>query len=76
MYARKKANKSGIISVQVIDKSRGSYRVIKTIGSSADLSVLDELVSEAEQWIITSQGLQDMFSIAAQNLDERQSNES
>jgi len=34
MFVRKKKNKSGAISVQIIDKSSGSYKVIKTIGSS------------------------------------------
>ena len=36
MFVRGKKNKSGTISVQIIDKSSGSYRVIKTIGSSSD----------------------------------------
>ena len=32
MFVRKKKNKSGSVSVQIIDKSRGKYRVIRTIG--------------------------------------------
>jgi transposase len=32
MFVRKKKNKSGTTSVQIISKSRGKYRVIKTIG--------------------------------------------
>jgi len=32
MFLRKKKNKSGSISVQIISKSRGNYKVIKTIG--------------------------------------------
>ena len=36
MFVRGKKNKSGTISVQIIDKSSGSYRVIKTVGSSSD----------------------------------------
>ena len=35
MFVRKKKNRSGSVSVQVIDKSK-SYRVVKTIGSSKD----------------------------------------
>ena len=34
MFIRKKANKSGIVSVQIIDKSTGGYRMLKTVGSS------------------------------------------
>jgi transposase len=36
MFVREKKNKSGTISVQIIDKSSGSYRVAKTVGSSSD----------------------------------------
>ncbi len=36
MFVRGKKNKSGTISVQIIDKSSGSYRVIKTVGYSSD----------------------------------------
>jgi len=32
MFLRKKINKSGSISVQIISKSRGKYKVVKTIG--------------------------------------------
>ncbi len=34
MFIRKKRNKSGSISIQIISKTRGKYSVIKTIGSS------------------------------------------
>lgn len=51
MYVRKKKNKSGIISIQVIDKSSGRYKVIKTIGSSADLLEVESLFSHGKQWI-------------------------
>jgi len=34
MFLRKKANKSGSTSVQIISKERGKYRVLKTMGSS------------------------------------------
>ena len=36
MFVRGKKNKSGTISVQIIDKSSGSYRVIRTVGTSSD----------------------------------------
>jgi transposase len=51
MFVRKKPNKSGIVSVQVIDKSSGKYKVRKTIGCSADPLQVDRLVVEAERWI-------------------------
>jgi transposase len=36
MFVREKRNRSGTISVQIIDKSSGSYRVAKTVGTSSD----------------------------------------
>ena len=51
MFVRKKKNKSGVISVQVIDKSSGKYKVLKTIGNSADPREIELLVNEGKQWI-------------------------
>lgn len=51
MFVRKKKNPSGVVSVQVIDKSRGRYVVRKTIGSSNDVFQIEQLVSKAHQWI-------------------------
>jgi transposase len=51
MFVRKKNNKSGVISVQVIDKSSGKYKLVKTVGSSAKADEVEKLVLKAEQWI-------------------------
>jgi len=51
MFLRKKKNKSGVISVQVIDKSSGKYKVIKTIGSSREISEIDVLINKGKKWI-------------------------
>src|SRR6218665_3220535 len=51
MFVRKKKNKSGVISVQVIDKSSGVYKVIKTIGSSAVDAEVEKLIENARNWI-------------------------
>lgn len=65
MFWRKKKNKSGIISVQVIDKSSGKYKIIKTIGSSALPSEIDTLVDEARRFISSYGGQQEFdFAIA------------
>ena len=53
MFIRKKPNKSGSISVQVIDKSNG-YRVVRTIGSARDPVEIERLV-ERGQCFITRQ---------------------
>ena len=48
MFVRKKKNRSGVISVQVIDKSSGSYKLVKTIGSSADPKTVEKLYLEGQ----------------------------
>jgi transposase len=60
MFVRKKPNKSGKVSVQVIEKVRGSYKVAKTIGSSFDNGEIEELVSVGEEWIRNYKGLLDI----------------
>ena len=47
MFVRKKKNRSGSISVQIIDKSYGTYRVLKTIGSSRDDDEIERLYQAA-----------------------------
>ncbi len=58
MFVRKKKNKSGLVSVQVIDKSTGSYKVVKTIGCSSDASVINELYLQGQKYIATYGGQQ------------------
>lgn len=57
MFVRKKPNKSGLISVQIIDKSNGKYRVVKTIGSSKDIERVEMLVKEGKRFIQSQTGL-------------------
>lgn len=59
MYVRKKANKSGVISVQVVDKSSGKYKLVKTIGSSDKAQELSNLVSKGKEYIIKATGVQE-----------------
>lgn len=60
MFVRKKPNKSGVVSVQVIDKSTGRYKLVKTIGSSNDLFEIEQLVVKGEQYIKRATGLQEI----------------
>ena len=60
MFVRKKNNKSGKVSVQVIDKSSGKYKVIETIGSSSDAEVIEKLLKKARQFIQQYTGLQEI----------------
>jgi len=51
MFIRKKRNKSGSVSIEVIETSGKQDRLIKTIGSSKDAEKLKELVEEAHRFI-------------------------
>ena len=58
MFVRQKKNRSGIISVQVVSKATGVYKVAKTIGSSADALKIKRLVADGGFWIQNQRGLQ------------------
>lgn len=60
MFVRKKPNKSGKISVQVIEKTKGRYKVAKTIGSSSVESEVNDLVLQGEEWIRNYKGTLDI----------------
>lgn len=49
MFVRKKRNKSGSVSVQIIDRQGGRYRVAQTIGSSRDVQEIERFVLQANQ---------------------------
>lgn len=51
MFIRKKKNKSGSISVQIISKSSKKYKVIKSFGSSSNPDVIYGLELQAKQEI-------------------------
>lgn len=62
MFVRKKRNKGGTTSVQIIDKSEG-YKVVKTVGSSKDKAEIEWLVQKARHIIRTNNGRQqELFS--------------
>jgi transposase len=60
MFVRKKHNKSGLVSVQIIDKSQGRYKVIKSVGCSASDREVDKLIAEGNNWIKRYKGLQEI----------------
>lgn len=58
MFVRKKRNPSGIISVQVINKSLGKYKVVKTIGSASDPAIILNLIDQGNTFIKNCEGVQ------------------
>ena len=61
MFVRKKKNRSGTTSVVVVDKSRGKFKELVTIGVSRNEEEINQLVQQGEQWISTYYGTRDIF---------------
>jgi len=51
MFVREKKNASGSVSIQIISKEKGLYKVVKTIGSATVLQKIEELKKQAHQEI-------------------------
>jgi len=58
MFYRRKYNKSGVVSIQVISKIRGKSKLIKTIGSSKDEKIIEQLIAKAKAFIANYGGQQ------------------
>lgn len=58
MFIRKKKNKTGALSIQIIDKSSGSYRVVKTIGCSGHPDEIERLIRKAHDFLHPSEEVQ------------------
>ena len=57
MFVRELKHKNGKTYIQVIDKSLGHYKVLKSFGSSHDQVEIENLAIRAKQWIQKKQGL-------------------
>lgn len=62
MFVRKKQNKSGSQSIQIISKNRGRYRVVKTIGCAKTKREEELLLLIAKSELARIQGNQSLFS--------------
>lgn len=72
MFIRKKKDRSGTTSIVVVDKSRGDYRELVTIGVNNDNSEIESLCRQAKKWIDIHCGNSDVFEQAAKELEEKQ----
>jgi transposase len=72
MFIRKKKNRSGSTSVVVIDKSKGQYRELTTIGISSDEKAISDMYVQGKKWIATYTGERDMFVEYEQQREEKQ----
>jgi transposase len=61
MFVRKFKNRSGSVSVQVIQKVKGCNKVIKTIGCASTSREIDKLIQEGEQEIKRRKAQPELF---------------
>jgi len=59
IFVRQKKNKSVVVSIQIIDKSSGRYKLYKTIGSSSNETEIGSLVLKANEFINQTTGIQE-----------------
>jgi transposase len=59
VFIREKQNKSGSISVQILQKSGHNNKLLKTIGCSSDPQEIVRFKEEARRWIQTQSGMQE-----------------
>lgn len=62
MFLRRKKNKSGSISIQVVESNRSGYKLIKSFGASHDDLELRSFERKAQQWIDDQHGPKLPFS--------------
>lgn len=71
MFIREKKNRSGSISIQIISKIRGKYKVVKTIGCATERHEIDRLKLQARQAMKDLQGQPSLFASADDQLVEQ-----
>lgn len=72
MFIRKRKNRTGTVTVVVVDKSNGKFKEIKTIGVSSDSSEIDKLYCLGKKWIQSQHGSYDMFEEHQRQEEEKQ----
>ena len=60
MFVRKKINRSGTISVVVVNKSHGKFTEVKKFGVAKSEAEADKLFQEAQLWLRTHDGQQEL----------------
>ena len=58
MFVRKKKNRSGSVSIVVVDKSRGRFREVRQFGVAHTEAEADALYTQAREWICRYAGQQ------------------
>ncbi len=59
MFIRRKNNPNGSITIQVVDKSSGSYRVLQNFGVAKTITEQEKKIREANLWVKQKTGVKD-----------------
>ena len=60
IFVRRLKHKNGRTYIQVIDKSSGKYKVVKSFGSASSLDGIESLSAQASHWIKESRGIAEL----------------
>lgn len=71
MFIREKKNRSGSVSIQIISKARGAYKVVKTIGCATEQHKIDMLKLQAQQQMAQLQQQPSLFQSDEDKLVEQ-----
>lgn len=66
MFVRKNSNRSGSVSIQIISKRDGQYKVVETVGTSKDPDEVEKLVLEAKNRIYYPGNQPNLFPILSE----------
>ncbi|MDR2979474.1 MAG: IS1634 family transposase [Bacteroidales bacterium] len=72
MFIRKKKNRSGTTSIVVVNKIKGCFQELKTIGVSSNEKELATLYEQGKRWIEMHCGNRDMFLESERQREEKQ----
>jgi hypothetical protein len=72
MFVYKKPNRSGNISVVVVEKKAGKVHYLKSLGVSSDESEIEEPYLQGKRWFSEQKGERDMFLEQARNQEEKE----
>jgi hypothetical protein len=71
MFICKKKNRSGTTSIIVVNKSKGRFQELKTIGVSSDEKEIAVLYEQGKRWIDVHCGNRDMFLESERQREEK-----
>ena len=72
MFVRRRHNRSGTVSVVVVDKQKGVYREIRTIGTSSEEMEVSEFIEQGKYWIHQQKALPDIFDTCERKQAEQE----